>query len=105
MSIFVCPPSAVRDTQRKSMALQTVNTLYDWRSLCMLPLFFCANFFYSYQQNVVNGMMFNIRTRSLKVGLSWTAQMVAGLLIGLLGHMGRRICLRDVVQPASRPGN
>ncbi|GKT93009.1 MFS transporter [Colletotrichum tofieldiae] len=50
----------------------------------MLPLFFCANVFYSYQQNNVNGMTFNIRTRSLNGALYWMAQMFGGLLIGLL---------------------
>lgn len=50
----------------------------------MLPLFFCANVFYSYQQNDVNGMNFNIRTRSLNGALYWMAQMAGGLLISVL---------------------
>ncbi|KAK1992740.1 hypothetical protein LX36DRAFT_731743 [Colletotrichum falcatum] len=40
----------------------SVATLCNWRVACMLPLFFCANVFYSYQQN----------------------DMFGGLLIGLL---------------------
>ena len=50
----------------------------------MIPLFFSANVFYSYQQNQVNGETFNIRTRSLNGALYWIAQMFGGLLIGLL---------------------
>ena len=38
---------------------------------------------YSYQQNVVNGT-FNIRTRSLNGALYWIAQMLGGLIMGLI---------------------
>ncbi|GAM39352.1 hypothetical protein TCE0_034r10833 [Talaromyces pinophilus] len=50
----------------------------------MIPLFFSANVFYSYQQNEVNGSNFNIRTRSLNGALYWLAQMVGGLVMGML---------------------
>jgi hypothetical protein len=66
------------------VVLHTVRVLATWRVLLMLPLFFCANIFYSYQQNDVNGMTFNIRTRSLNGALYWIAQMFGGLLMGLL---------------------
>ncbi|KAI7975401.1 hypothetical protein EIK77_006357 [Talaromyces pinophilus] len=59
----------------------------DWRVICMLPLFFSANVFYSYQQNEVNGMNFNIRTRSLNGSLYWIAQMLGGLIMGCLLDM------------------
>lgn len=62
----------------------TLQIFRDWRILCMLPLFFSANIFYSYQQNEVNGKNFDIRTRSLNGALYWLAQMVGGLLIGFL---------------------
>jgi hypothetical protein len=68
----------------KAVVLHTVRVLATWRVLLMLPLFFCANIFYSYQQNDVNGMTFNIRTRSLNGALYWIAQMFGGLLMGLL---------------------
>ncbi|KAJ5142393.1 Major facilitator superfamily domain general substrate transporter [Penicillium atrosanguineum] len=97
MGVFICPPSYVRVAQlevkpqseknwRKTMS-QAVGTITNWRVLCMLPLFFSANVFYSYQQNVVNGMTFNIRTRSLNGALYWMAQMVGGLVIGLILDM------------------
>lgn len=54
------------------------------RLLFLLPLCFGANFFYSYQQNVFNGGSFTLRTRSLNSALYWGAQMLGGVLIGLL---------------------
>jgi MFS family permease len=91
---FICPPSAVRvkDLQAepeveknwKRIAKLAFQTMIDWRVVSMLPLFFCANVFYSYQQNDVNGMTFNIRTRSLNGALYWIAQMLGGLVIGML---------------------
>ncbi|TQN71792.1 UNC93-like protein [Colletotrichum shisoi] len=95
LGIFICSPKRIRlaqlhaatETENHSMRGlldMAVATLCNWRVACMLPLFFCANVFYSYQQNNVNGMTFNIRTRSLNGALYWMAQMFGGLLIGLL---------------------
>ncbi|KAJ5742445.1 uncharacterized protein N7511_011464 [Penicillium nucicola] len=97
LGVLICPPTSVRSAQLKStpdseknwrqILRQSVNTVVDWRVLCMLPLFFSANVFYSYQQNAVNGMNFNIRTRSLNGALYWIAQMLGGLIIGLILDM------------------
>ncbi|KAJ5160930.1 UNC93-like protein [Penicillium canariense] len=97
LGVFICPPSSVRVSQLQATpqseknwrktARQAVRTVTDWRVVCMLPLFFSANVFYSYQQNVVNGMTFNIRTRSLNGALYWIAQMLGGLIIGLILDM------------------
>ncbi|KAJ5627259.1 MFS general substrate transporter [Penicillium herquei] len=94
LGVFICPPAAVRVAQLqatppkqrtwKETLRLSVRTIMDWRVLCMLPLFFSANVFYSYQQNVVNGMTFDIRTRSLNGALYWIAQMLGGLVIGLI---------------------
>ncbi|KAJ5702014.1 MFS general substrate transporter [Penicillium malachiteum] len=94
LGVFICPPASVRVAQLKSTPPKqrtwketlrlSVRTIMDWRVLCMLPLFFSANVFYSYQQNVVNGMTFDIRTRSLNGALYWIAQMLGGLVIGLI---------------------
>jgi len=56
----------------------------NWKILLLIPAFFCANFFYSYQQNSVNGDVFTLRTRSLNGSMYWIAQMFGGLLIGFL---------------------
>ncbi|CEJ62262.1 Putative UNC93-like protein [Penicillium brasilianum] len=97
LGVFICPPTSVRVSQLQATpqseknwrqtARQALRTMTDWRVLCMLPLFFSANVFYSYQQNVVNGMTFNIRTRSLNGALYWIAQMLGGLIMGLVLDM------------------
>ncbi|BDD63660.1 hypothetical protein MPDQ_003250 [Monascus purpureus] len=96
LSIFICSPSKVRVSggrykieeekgeNWREVALRAVRTLSDWRVLCMIPMFFSANVFYSYQQNEVNGMTFNIRSRSLNGALYWFAQMLGGLIMGVL---------------------
>ncbi|KAL0933227.1 major facilitator superfamily transporter [Colletotrichum truncatum] len=95
LGIFICSPKRIRlaqlhaatETEKQSikgMFEMSLATLCNWRVVCMLPLFFCANVFYSYQQNNVNGMTFNIRTRSLNGALYWMAQMFGGLVIGVL---------------------
>ncbi|KAL5361996.1 major facilitator superfamily domain-containing protein [Aspergillus floccosus] len=94
LGLFICPPSSVRlaelqptpesEKNWRRVMTQTVRTIADWRVLCMIPLFFCANVFYSYQQNIVNGMAFNIRTRSLNGAFYWIAQMIGGLIMGLI---------------------
>lgn len=95
LGIFICNPSRIRlaqlhkavETEKHSFVgtlKMSYQTIAKWRVLCMIPIFFSANIFYSYQQNVVNGFTFNIRTRSLNSALYWIAQMLGGLLIGLL---------------------
>lgn len=95
LGVFICSPKRIRLTQlheaveheKHSLvesAKSAVRTFCTWRVACMLPLFFCANIFYSYQQNDVNGLTFNIRTRSLNGALYWIAQMFGGLLIGVI---------------------
>lgn len=51
-------------------------------SLCMIPYFFMSNYFYSYQQNTVNGDLFSVRTRSFNSAMYWLAQMIASPLLG-----------------------
>ena len=98
LGVFICSPSRIRLVQLhraverethtfKGTVMTAVRTIATWRVACMLPLFFSANVFYSYQQNQVNGMTFNIRTRSLNGALYWIAQMVGGLVIGMVLDM------------------
>ncbi|EXJ96523.1 hypothetical protein A1O1_01649 [Capronia coronata CBS 617.96] len=96
LGVFICSPNHVALTQvhlvmenegkysLKAAVKIAAQTICSWRVLCMLPLFFCANVFYSYQQNDVNGLTFNIRSRSLNSALYWIAQMLGGLIIGVL---------------------
>lgn len=62
--------------------VQTLRIVIDWRVACLYPMFYNANIFYSYQQNDVNGLIFNLRTRALNGALYWIAQMFGGLLMG-----------------------
>jgi MFS family permease len=71
-------------TTLRPTIFQTFRIILDWRNICLYPMFFNANVFYSYQQNDVNGLNFNIRTRSLNSALYWVAQMTGGLLMGFL---------------------
>jgi MFS family permease len=43
----------------KSTVIQVLRIVFDWRNLCLYPMFYNANVFYSYQQNDVNGLTFN----------------------------------------------
>ncbi|OAA53598.1 major facilitator superfamily transporter [Niveomyces insectorum RCEF 264] len=98
LGIFICNPQRIRlaqlhaaiETERRTLKgtiQMAVQTMMSWRVACMLPLFFCANVFYSYQQNNVNGYTFDIRSRSLNSALYWMAQMVGGLVIGCILDM------------------
>jgi MFS family permease len=96
LGLGICSPSRIRLAQLHNAVEKTethsirgsiqlaLRTLLRWRVACMIPLFFSANVFYSYQQNNVNGLTFNIRTRSLNSALYWMAQMLGGLLIGFI---------------------
>ena len=80
LGVFICSPKRIRLAQLleaeekekpglKHILIAAVKTMGKWRVACMLPLFFCANVFYSYQQTYVNGYTFNIRSRSLNGSL------------------------------------
>ncbi|TGJ83776.1 hypothetical protein E0Z10_g4984 [Xylaria hypoxylon] len=98
LGFFICSPSRIRlaqlhnavETEKRSVKgtiIMAIKTVTKWRVACMIPLFYSANVFYSYQQNEVNGRTFNIRTRSLNGALYWIAQMLGGLIIGLILDM------------------
>ncbi|ORX90814.1 hypothetical protein K493DRAFT_304583 [Basidiobolus meristosporus CBS 931.73] len=52
--------------------------LYSCFAMMLLftPLFISSNWFYSYQFGAVNGVLFNLRTRSLNNALYWGSQML-----------------------------
>lgn len=77
----------------RATLVQTLRIIMDWKNICLYPMFYNANVFYSYQQNAVNGRTFNLRTRSLNSALYWIAQMFGGLLMGFMldaHHFNRR---------------
>lgn len=96
LSFLICKPSQVNMAQisveaerptLKSTLRMWSKTVLQLRVLSMLPLFFCANVFYSYQQNTINGKTFTLRARSLNGALYWFAQIFGGLIIGLVLDM------------------
>ncbi|KAJ7538750.1 hypothetical protein O6H91_11G062200 [Diphasiastrum complanatum] len=52
--------------------------------MMLFPACFASNFFYTYQFNNVNGLLFNIRTRSFNNVFYWGAQMAGSLAIGFI---------------------
>ncbi|KAH8885253.1 MFS general substrate transporter [Thozetella sp. PMI_491] len=50
--------------------------------ILLFPMFFCSNWFYTYQFNAVNGAYFNTRTKPLNSLLYWTAQIIAAAIWG-----------------------
>jgi hypothetical protein len=52
--------------------------------ILLFPMFWSSNWFYTYQQNAINGSYFNTRTKSLNGFLYWFAQIVAAVIIGPL---------------------
>ncbi|KIJ24610.1 hypothetical protein M422DRAFT_39088 [Sphaerobolus stellatus SS14] len=99
LSVFVAPPNRVtrsdgtvvaRTKHRASdltwkQQLRAFTKAYsNWRIMILIPMFFCTNIPYSYQQNSVNGATFTIRSRSLNSALYWLAQVFGGLFIGFV---------------------
>lgn len=67
----------------KSELLGLWETLFtDPYILCLFPMFFASNWFYTYQFNDVNLAQFNTRTRALNNTLYWTAQIVGATVFG-----------------------
>ncbi|KAI2794491.1 UNC93-like protein [Penicillium oxalicum] len=52
--------------------------------ILLFPMFWSSNWFYTYQQNAINGAYFDTRTKSLNGFLYWFAQIVAATIIGPL---------------------
>ncbi|KAF9082458.1 hypothetical protein BGX23_012448, partial [Mortierella sp. AD031] len=62
--------------------LAVIKLFSDWRMLCLVPMFFSSNWFYTYQFNAVNAFNFTIRTRSMNSMFYWLAQIVGSILYG-----------------------
>ncbi|PSS04519.1 UNC93-like protein [Actinidia chinensis var. chinensis] len=56
----------------------------NWKMLLMFPAAWASNFFYSYQFNNVNGLLFNLRTRGFNNVFYWGAQMIGSVMIGYI---------------------
>ncbi|THU89423.1 hypothetical protein K435DRAFT_287704 [Dendrothele bispora CBS 962.96] len=61
-----------------------VTLVTDPMILLLFPMFFCSNWFYTWQFNDYNGAIFNIRARSLNNFVYWTSQIFGSLAISIL---------------------
>ncbi|KAL1963035.1 hypothetical protein VTN77DRAFT_8783 [Rasamsonia byssochlamydoides] len=52
--------------------------------ILLFPMFWASNWFYTYQQNAINGAHFDTRTKALNDFLYWFAQIVAASTFGPL---------------------
>jgi len=92
ISVFLLPPEKVSHKDGTPVTrvkysspileLQFVARLFlDWRMLCLVPMFFTSNWFYTYQFTM-NSLNFTQRTRSMNSMMYWFAQIVASLAFG-----------------------
>lgn len=99
LTFLVLPPSKiVRDdgTRATSVTYSSVSTegweilklFTNWRMLLVLPAAWASNFFYTYQFNNVNGLLFTLRTKGLNNVFYWGAQMVGSAGIGYFLDFG-----------------
>lgn len=88
-----------RNPTWKSEILGLWETLFtDPYILCLFPMFFASNWFYTYQFNGVNLARFNLRTRALNNILYWIAQIMGATVFGFaLDYSGLRRTTRAVV--------
>ncbi|KAE8684769.1 UNC93-like protein 1 [Hibiscus syriacus] len=95
LSFAILPPNrVVRDdgtrctnVKYSSVATEATEVLKlfaNWKMLLIVPAAWASNFFYSYQFNNVNGLLFNLRTRGLNNVFYWGAQMLGSVGIGYI---------------------
>jgi len=98
LSLLILPPSdVIRDDRSKvvvagattytSPATEGTEILKlfvfgDWKMLLVLPEVWDSNFFYTYQFNNVNGVLFTLRTKGLNNVFYWGARMLGSAASG-----------------------
>ncbi|XP_077245609.1 UNC93-like protein 1 [Tasmannia lanceolata] len=75
-------PSNVKYNSVTKEGMEILKLFLNWKMLMIVPASWASNFFYSYQFNNVNGLMFNLRTRGLNNVFYWGAQMLGSVAIG-----------------------
>ncbi|KAI8380806.1 major facilitator superfamily domain-containing protein [Blakeslea trispora] len=96
LSLALLPPSKVirangspvslhKFSNWKREAYQVLSMFKDWKMICLIPLFFGSNWFYTYQYQVYNGGgFFTLRARSLNNLLYWLCQILGAGVFGWL---------------------
>ncbi|XP_057964685.1 UNC93-like protein 1 isoform X1 [Malania oleifera] len=93
LSLAILPPRlVVRDdgtrcttvtySSGSTEALEILRLFLNWKMLLMIPASWASNFFYTYQFNNVNRLLFNLRTRGLNNVFYWGAQLLGSVGIG-----------------------
>ncbi|GJN11953.1 hypothetical protein PR202_ga30193 [Eleusine coracana subsp. coracana] len=75
-------PTRVTYTSPATELAQILKLFADWKMLLALPAAWASNFFYTYQFNNVNGLLFTVRTEGLNNVFYWGAQMIGSAAIG-----------------------
>src|SRR4051812_30812564 len=57
--------------------------------ILLFPMFWASNWFYTYQQNAINGSYFNTRTKALNNCLYYMAQIFAAIILGIILDLER----------------
>ncbi|MBA0769455.1 hypothetical protein Gotri_018186 [Gossypium trilobum] len=65
-------------------AIEILKLFCNWKLRLIIPAAWASNFFYSYQFDNVNGLMFNLRTRGFNNVFYWGAQMIGSVGIGYI---------------------
>ncbi|KAI9298797.1 MFS general substrate transporter [Neoconidiobolus thromboides FSU 785] len=67
-----------------SEAIEVLKVFLNWKMVVLVPLFVASNYFYTYQWDIMNYFVFNLRTRSFNNIWYWAAQMVGAYGMGKL---------------------
>nr|GLL31722.1 UNC93-like protein 1 [Ipomoea trifida] len=63
---------------------EILRLFFKWEMILLLPASWASNFFYTYQFNNVNGVLFNLRMRGLNTVFYFVAQMMGLVFIGFV---------------------
>ncbi|XP_062225071.1 UNC93-like protein 1 [Phragmites australis] len=99
LTLLVLPPRRiVRDDGTKATRVtysspatefaEILALFANWKMLLVLPAAWASNFFYTYQFNNVNGVLFTLRTKGLNNVFYWGAQMLGSAGIGYFLDFG-----------------
>ncbi|KAI0225399.1 hypothetical protein L0F63_001739 [Massospora cicadina] len=64
--------------------VEVIKVFTNWKMISLVPLFVASNWFYTYQFDLFNGVINNVRTRAFSNIWYWSMQMVGALLMGKL---------------------
>ncbi|KAJ7568612.1 hypothetical protein O6H91_01G040200 [Diphasiastrum complanatum] len=91
------PDNVIRDDGNKVSTVHYSNVFLEGceilklfrnkKLLLLAPAFIASNFYYTYEFNNINGMLFNVRTRGLNNVFYWGVQMLGSVVMGyILDH-------------------